>query len=88
VIFVTPFIGPGGVEAVVAHLEHIRRLVGVEHCAIGTDWEGWAVYPDGLDSAEKLPLLTEALLRRGWSAEDIFAAYGGNFLRVMQAAQA
>lgn len=88
VIFVTPFIGPGGVEAVVAHLEHIRRTVGVEHCAIGSDWEGWAIYPDDLDGADKMPRLTEALVRAGWSAEDIFAAYSGNFLRVMAQAQA
>ena len=88
VIFVTPFLGPGGLEAVVAHLEHLRRTVGVAHCAIGTDWEGWAVYPDGLDSAEKMPRLTEALLRRGWSPEEIHAAYGGNVLRVFRAARA
>jgi len=87
VIFVTPFIGPGGIAAVVAHLEHIRDTVGIGHCAIGSDWEGWAIYPDGLNSADKMPLLTEALLRRGWSAADIFAAYGGNFLRVMAEAQ-
>ena len=87
IIFVTPFIGPGGVDAVVRHLAHIRRIVGVDHCAIGTDWEGWAVYPDGLDSAERMPLLTEALVRCGWTADEIMAIYGGNILRVMAAAK-
>jgi membrane dipeptidase len=86
VIFVTPFIGRGGAETVVRHLEHIRRTVGVRHCAIGTDWEGFAVYPDELNSAEKLVNLTEALLRAGWSADEVHAAYGGNFLRVVEAA--
>ncbi len=88
VIFVTPFIGPGGVEAVAEHLHHIRRLVGAAHCAIGTDWEGWALYPRDLDSAEKLPVLTDALLRRGWTPEEIQGAYGENFLRVLAHAQA
>ena len=88
VIFVRPFIGPGGVEAVVDHLDHIRRLVGVEHCAIGSDWEGWAWYPGALGSADRLPLLTDALLRRGWRPDEIMAAYGGNFLRVLDQTQA
>jgi membrane dipeptidase len=87
VIFVPAFIGPGGVEAVVAHLDHIRRVAGVEACAIGTDWEGWAYYPSDLDSADKMPLLTEALLRAGWSPEEILAVYGGNFLRVLGSIQ-
>jgi len=87
VIFVRPFIGPGGVDAVVAHLNHIRDRVGVEHCAVGSDWEGWALYPDDLDSAEKMPALTEALLRAGWSPEEIQMAYGENFMRVLQDVQ-
>ena len=83
VIFVTLFIGPGGVEAVAAHMDHIRTLVGAEHCAVGSDWEGWAIYPRALGSADRMPLLTEALLRRGWSPEEIRAAYGENFMRVL-----
>lgn len=82
-IFVSPFVGPGGLGRVVEHLEHLKRTVGVPHIGIGTDWEGFATYPAELDSAEKLPLLTEALLRKGWSAEEIHAIWGGNFLRVM-----
>lgn len=87
VIFVTPFIGPGGVDAVAAHLHHIKDKVGVEHCAIGTDWEGWSLYPSDLDSAEKMPRLTEALLRLKWRPEEILACYGENFLRVIAASR-
>jgi len=83
VIFATPFIGPGGVEAVVAHMDHIRRTQGIEHVALGTDWEGWVVYPRDLDSAEKLPALTEGLLRAGWTPDEVHAAYGENFMRVL-----
>jgi membrane dipeptidase len=83
VIFVTPFIGPGGARQAARHLDHLRRLVGVEACALGSDWEGFSFYPSDLSSAEKLPNLTQALLELGWSAEDIHAAYGGNVLRVI-----
>lgn len=85
VIFVPAFIGPGGVDAVVAHLNHIRAIAGIGACAIGTDWEGWAYYPSDLSSADKMPRLTEALLQAGWTAEEILAAYGGNFMRVLGA---
>lgn len=83
VIFVEPFIGRGGIAQVVRHLEHLRRTVGVRHAALGTDWEGFALYPRDLAAADQLPALTEALLRAGWSAEEIHAVYGENFLRVM-----
>jgi membrane dipeptidase len=85
VIFVTPFLGPGGVHRVVQHLDHIRRTVGVRHAAVGTDWEGFAVFPEALDSAEKLPNLTQALLDAGWSTADVHAVLGENFLRVFGA---
>jgi len=85
VIFVTPFLGPGGVRRVVQHLDHIRRTVGVRHAAVGTDWEGFAVFPEALDSAEKLPNLTQALLDAGWSTADVHAVLGENFLRVFGA---
>jgi membrane dipeptidase len=89
VIFATPFIGRGpGVQQVVAHMDHIKRLVGIEHVALGTDWEGWVIYPEALSSAEKLPALTQGLLQHGWTAEEVHAAYGENFLRVLSEVQA
>lgn len=85
VIFVTPFIGLGGARAAARHFDHIRRTVGVRHCALGTDWEGFAVFAHELGSADRLPYLTQALLELGWTAEEIHAAYGANFLRVIEA---
>jgi len=84
VIFVSPFIGPGGIAQVVRHLEHLRRTVGVAHVALGSDWEGFALYPRELDGPDRLPFLTQALLDRGWLHEDILAVLGGNFLRVFE----
>lgn len=88
VIFVTFIAGPGGVTQVADHLDHIKALVGIEHCAIGTDFDGLALYPRDLDGADKLPALTEELLRRGWTEDEVHQTYGGNFLRVMDAVQA
>ncbi len=88
IIFVEPFIGPGGVEAVAEHLDHVRRLVGARHCAIGSDWEGFALYPRDLDGADKLPALTAELLRRGWSDDEVRGVLGENFLRLLAAVQA
>lgn len=84
VIFVSFFLGSGGVQQVVRHLTHIKDLVGVEHCALGTDWEGWALYPSDLNSADKLPLLTQALLDAGWTSDEVLSCYGENFLRVLE----
>lgn len=85
IIFVTPFIGRGGAAQAARHLDHIKRLVGVRHCALGTDWEGFAVYPDDLAGADQLGNLTQALLDLGWTAEEIHGAYGENVLRVITA---
>jgi membrane dipeptidase len=85
IIFASHYIGGGDVEAVVAQLTHLRKRVGAEHCALGTDWEGWVVYPRGLGSADGLPRLTEALLRAGWPEQDVVATLGGNLLRVLEA---
>ena len=86
IIFVTPFVGRGGARTVARHLDHVKNTVGVRHCALGTDWEGFALYPSDLDSAEKLINLTQALLELGWTADEVHAAYGDNVLRVIQRA--
>lgn len=83
VIFVSPFIGPGGIQAVVNHLTHIRDTVGPEHTAIGSDWEGFNLFSRDLDGPDKLPLLTQALLDRSWSDDEVLGALGHNFLRVL-----
>ncbi len=85
-MFVSPIIGAGGAAQVARHLDHIRATVGVRHAAVGTDWEGFATYPADLRSADQLVNLTEALLRIGWSDEEIRAVYAENFLRVYEGA--
>jgi membrane dipeptidase len=73
---------------VVAHIDHIRKIAGVEAIGIGGDFDGVDCTPEGLDDVSKYPNLTRALLEKGYSAEDIRKIYGGNLLRVMRAVEA
>jgi len=73
---------------VVAHIDHIVKIAGVNAAGIGSDFDGVSCTPEGLDDVAKFPNLTRALLEKGYSAEDIRKIYGGNFLRVMHATEA
>jgi membrane dipeptidase len=73
---------------VVAHIDHIRQIAGIDAIGIGADFDGVSCTPVGLDDVSKYPNLTRALLEKGYSAEDIRKIYGGNFLRMMRAVEA
>jgi len=73
---------------VVAHIDHIRKIAGIDAIGLGADFDGVSCTPIGLDDVSKYPNLTRALLEKGYSAEDIRKIYGGNFLRVMRAVEA
>jgi membrane dipeptidase len=72
-------------EAVVDHLEALRQAVGRDTVAIGSDLDGCiASLPAPLRDCSGLPLLTERLLRRGWTGAEIRQALGGNALRLLR----
>jgi membrane dipeptidase len=73
---------------VVDHIDHIRKIAGIDAIGIGGDFDGVSCTPIGLEDVSKYPKLTRALLEKGYSAEDIRKIYGGNFLRVMRAVEA
>ena len=65
------------------HIDHIAKVAGVDHVGLGSDFDGVSgATPEGMDSAADLPKITQALLDRGYSAEDIKKILGGNLLRV------
>ena len=72
---------------VVAHIDHIAKIAGVEAAGIGSDFDGVGCTPEGLDDVSKFPHLTRALLEQGYSAPQIRKIYGENLLRVMRAAE-
>jgi membrane dipeptidase len=75
------------VADVVAHIEHAREVAGIDHIGIGGDFDGVANLPDGLEHVGRYPVLFQALLDRGWSAEDCAKLAGRNVLRVLAAAE-
>ena len=75
------------VNDVVAHIDHIRQIAGIDAIGIGSDFDGIDCAPVGLEDVSKFPNLTRALLENGYSAEDVRKIYGGNFLRVMKAVE-
>ena len=75
---------PVSVSRVVDHIDHIVKLVGIDHVGIGSDFDGVQAVPADLKSVADLPNLTKELLRRGYSEADIDKILGGNMLRVME----
>jgi len=71
-------------ERIIDHIDHVVKLVGPDHVGLGSDFDG-ANMPEGMDDCTHLPQITEALMRKGYSDEDIRKILGGNLLRVMEA---
>lgn len=71
----------------VDHIDYIARRIGWQHVGIGTDFDHGAGVT-GFDSAAEAPNVTRELLRRGYSEQQVAAIWGGNFLRVLRAAEA
>lgn len=78
---------PVYVSRVVDHIDHVVKLVGIDHVGIGSDFDGVQAVPADLRSVADLPNLTSELLRRGYSEGDIDKILGGNMLRVMEAVE-
>ena len=75
-------------EQVADHIDHIRRVAGIEHVGLGSDFDGIPTVPRGLEDVAKYPSLTAELLRRGYSSDDLRKILGLNVLRVMRQAEA
>ena len=71
-------------EDAVAHIDHAVKVGGIDHVGIGSDWDGINSVPAGLEDVSKMPALTAALLRRGYSEGDVRKILGGNLLRVLR----
>src|SRR5258708_28446613 len=69
-------------ERIIDHIDYVVKLVGADHVGLGSDFDG-ASMPEGMEDASKLPKITEALLRRGYSDDDVRKILGGNTLRGM-----
>jgi len=69
------------------HLDYIVKLVGVDFVGLGSDFDGIEAGPKELNGVQDFPLITKALLERGYSKKDVRKVLGENFLRVFKANQ-
>ena len=70
------------------HVDHVRKLAGIDHIGIGSDFDGIDRGPTGLEDVGDFPNLFAELLRRGYSEADLKKISGGNLLRAMKAMEA
>jgi membrane dipeptidase len=77
----------GSVHDVVDHIEHVIKIAGVDHVGIGSDFDGINSVPKQLEDVSYYPYITQELLNRGHSKEEIIKILGGNVLRVMRKAE-
>ena len=73
---------------VVAHLEHVREVAGVDHVGLGGDYDGVGVLPEGLEDVSCYPALLDALRAKSWSEEDLTKLASGNIVRTFHDAEA
>jgi membrane dipeptidase len=71
-----------GYEKIIEHIDHAVKVAGADHVGLGSDFDG-ANMPYGMEDATKLPLITDALLKKGYSESDVRKILGENTLRVM-----
>jgi membrane dipeptidase len=72
----------------IKHIQYIIQLVGVDYVGLGSDFDGINITPQQLDDVTAYPLITKALVEKGYSQKDITKILGGNFLRVLKANEA
>jgi membrane dipeptidase len=78
----------GTIHDLLDHIDHIAKVAGVEHVGLGSDFDGVSKLPEQLDDVSYYPYITQGLLDRGYSEQQIQAILGGNLMRVFRAAEA
>ena len=76
------------IAEVADHIEHVRRIAGIDHVGLGSDFDGIPATPVGLDGVDKYPGLLAELMRRGWTNEEVAKVAGENMLRVLASVEA
>lgn len=71
-------------KRVVDHMDHIKKVAGIDHIGLGSDFDGVPFLPTGMKGVEDLPVLTYEMLRRGYTEQEVLKVLGGNMLRAME----
>ncbi len=77
-----------GIADIVAHIQHVRQVAGIDHVGIGGDFDGVPRLPRGAEGVDAYPRILAALMDAGWSEADIRKLAGENILRVMRTTEA
>lgn len=75
-------------EDVIAHIQHVRDVAGIDHVGLGGDYDGVDRLPQGLEGVDGYSGLLAELMKRGWTEADIRKISGENVLRVMRRVEA
>ena len=75
-----------GLAQVADHIDYVRKVAGVDHVGIGSDFDGGGGALEGLEDVSAYPVLFAELMRRGWSDSDLRKLAGENILRVLRQA--
>ncbi len=71
-------------KRIVDHIDHVVSLVGIDYVGLGSDFDGIAVTPEGMEDISQYPKIFSELKTRGYTGEEIAKIAGGNFLRVFK----
>jgi membrane dipeptidase len=74
-------------KKIVDHIDHIKKVAGIDHVGLGSDFDGVDVLPTPMKGVEDLPLITYEMLRRGYTEQEIRKVLGENFLRAFAQAE-
>ncbi len=72
------------IDRLIDHIDHAVKIAGIDHVGLGSDFDGVSALPIGLEDVSKLPNITQKLVERGYTEEQIKKILGGNFLRVFR----
>ncbi|MEQ8847703.1 dipeptidase [Botrimarina sp.] len=77
----------GTIHDVLDHIDHIARVAGIEHVGLGSDYDGVSMLPEQLEDVSTYPYITQGLLDRGYSEEEVRGVLGENLMRVFRAVE-
>jgi membrane dipeptidase len=78
----------GTIHDLLDHIDHIAKVAGVQYVGIGSDYDGVSVLPKQLEDVSSYPYITQGLLDRGYTEDQIRGILGGNLMRVFRGAEA
>ncbi|RZK20709.1 MAG: membrane dipeptidase, partial [Pedobacter sp.] len=72
------------ISLVIKHINHVVKLIGVDHVGLGADFDGAESFPSGMNSVADYPKITVELIKSGYSETEIKKILGGNVIRLIR----